>query len=222
MYLFQFSLGRSTQLLHRTKMFGEKLGRPLADMTNSKAKKQPAKIQTSALVNFHHERFRGLPTHPLEFLQLGHRESVEIGNIVHDLPVHQLINQTLTQAVYVHRLAARPMQQSLLELCRTCLRYAAPNGFALQSIDFTATDWAAVRHDEPAAIRSVFHDFHNFGDNVAATLEKNRIVDADAKTLDLVLIVKCCAPNRRAAQHHGFENRYGRERTGSTHLDTDI
>ena len=114
------------------------------------------------------------------------------------------------------------MQQGFLELCRTCLRDAAPNGFALQTIDFAATDWTAVRHDEPAAIRSVFCDLHNFGNNVAATLEKNRIVDVDAKTFDLVLIVKCCAPDSRAAQHHGIENRHGCERPGSTHLDADI
>ncbi len=148
-------------------------------------------------------------------------QSVQVGDALHQAPVHQLIDQRLADAVDVHHGRADEVQHRLLQPRRAVGVDAAAGRLAVLAHDVAAADRALLRHAERPAARALLDDADHFRDHVAAALDEHRVADLDAEPLDLVFVVQRGAGDRNAADVNRLQMRHRRERSGAAHLDLD-
>src|SRR5689334_10514427 len=130
---------------------------------------------------------------------------IEVRNVVNEILCDELIDELCPEAIDFHGLPASPVEQRLFQFRRTRLRLAAADGLTFLTINLASAHRTTRRHLERYTIRSRFDDTDNLGNDVAASFEQNTIVDLNAKTRDLVFVMKRCIPDRGAAQLHGLE-----------------
>ena len=113
MYLLQLFLRSLLQTIDRPKAARENLGRAFTDVADTDPEKQAPELDRPACVNFLHEVLRRFRAHAFQILQLFSRQPIQIRDVADQILFDELINEPFSQAIDLHRLPARPVEQRL-------------------------------------------------------------------------------------------------------------
>src|SRR5262245_24877829 len=171
MDLFQFLFGSLFQALNGSEVSGQDLRRALAHMTNADPKQQSREFQGATRVDFLHEILGGFRTHSFEILQLVFAQTIKVRHIMNEVLLDQLVHQSLTEAIDLHCLPARPVKKGLFQFGGTSLRQTSTDGFPLLSKYFSTTNWTARRHRERDTVLGLLDNTHDLRNHVAASLQ---------------------------------------------------
>src|SRR5438477_9998303 len=103
-------------------MIRQDLGRTFADVPDAETKQHPPKLEFSAGIDFSDQVLSGFSSHSLELFNLIDGELIEIGHVVYEFFLDELIDQTLAESVDLHRSPAGPMQKRFFDFRRAGLR----------------------------------------------------------------------------------------------------
>ncbi len=205
-------------------MFGQQLCRRLTHMADAQSRKKAGKDGLFAFLQGIQEILSRFLGHPLQSGELLLLQAVEIGDILDQFPVDQLIDEFLAQPPDVHGAAGAEELEALFELGRTRETDAAVGGFALLSINRGAADGAALGHSKflflPAPL--FLDHLYDVGNDVPGSLHHDRVANADVFPFDFIHVVQRRALDDNAANGDGFQAGYGSQGSGAPHLGLDI
>ena len=161
-----------------------------------------------------------------EALQLGEllgRQAVEVGEVLHQAAVDELLDGRVAEALDVHRAARAEVLQTLFELGGAGGVHAAPVGLALRPEGHAAARGTLGRERVLHGVRGTpgGHDLHDIGNHVAGALDEHGVAHADVLAPDLVLVVQAHVADDDAGQRHGGELGHGRQGAGLADIDLD-
>ena len=149
---------------------------------------------------------------------------VEIGAGCNELFGYKLLNDSLAEAVDIHRGAGRKVFQMTHKLCGAGCVCAARRSLLLVAEYRRAADRTEFRHDKRGAVRTSRGqiDARKLGDDVARLADEDHIAHADVLRRDVILIVQRCAGNQRARDRDRIKHRIRRQNAGTADADEDI
>ena len=147
---------------------------------------------------------------------------VQIGEILHQARIHQLIDDLLSQPVDIHGVTAGEMNQRLFALARTCRIHAAVGHLVRILVNAAAAIRAARRHHNRAPVGALLDDLEDVRDHFPGALDQHRIADLKAQPLDLVHVVQRRAAHGDAADGHRLNHRRGRQHACAPHAENHV
>src|SRR2546422_692327 len=222
-HLGQLGFRRLREPLETAEAGGEELRHALAHEPDTEGVQQARQPPRPRPVDGPHQVLGGLVAEALEVGESVDGESVKVGEVFHQPPVDELLDDLLAEVLDVHRAARAAMTQPLLELGRAAAVHAPPVRFALGTEGDAATRGAARGKCEDLGAGGALggDDLDDVGDHVAGALDEDRVADADVLPTDLVLVVQAHVADHDAGQLHGLELRDGREDAGLADADLD-
>ena len=144
---------------------------------------------------------------------------------MHEVAIHQLLDQHVPQTVDVHGTPVREMPERALALrAAEKTAHAAPVGLAGQALHGRAADRALAGHAELAGVGRALIQHHtdHLGNHVAGTTHDDTVTDQKMLAADLVLIVQRGVGDVHAPHEHRLKPGHGREHPGAPHLHEDV
>ena len=144
---------------------------------------------------------------------------------MHQVAIHQLLDQHVPQTVDVHGTPVREVPQRALAL-RAAEKpaHAAPVGLAGQALHSRAADRALAGHAELAGVGRALIQHHtdHLGNHVTGTTHDDTVTDQKLLAADLVLVVQRGVGDVHAPHEHRLQPGHGREHPGAPHLHEDV
>src|SRR5262249_7236712 len=107
--LFELGLRCLSELIHGAEVLGQNLSSPLTDVANAEPEQNPPEFQLSARIYLTDQVFGRFLPHSLELFNFTDLEVIQTGNVVNQLLLDKLVDQTFPKAVDLHRSPARPV-----------------------------------------------------------------------------------------------------------------
>ena len=161
---------------------------------------------------------------PLHLQQVVQRQLVQVGHVLHEAQVAEILDETFAQALDVHRPARGEVDDRLLALRRAGqLAAAAPHRLAFLADDLRAADRALGRHlPRHGAVRAPFgHHADDLRDHVAGAAHDHRVAVAHVQPCHLVGVVQGGTGDGHAAHVHRLHQRPRRHGAGAADIDLD-
>ena len=203
-------------------MFGEQLAGALADKTHAQRVDQAREAVVLARRNFIEQILRRFFRHALERGHVVQFQFVQVGEVLHQALVHELVDDFFAQAVDVHGVAPREVQQRFLALGRAARIDAAVGDFFRVLVNPAVAFGASFGHDDFAARLPFLDHLDDVRNHFPGALDDHGVADAQAQPLDFVHVVQRRTADRDAADLHRLEHRHRRERARAPHLKNDV
>src|SRR5580704_13049071 len=206
-------------------MHSQELRRAFADETDAEAVDHALEGQLLGAFDLIENVLGGFVAHPIERQQVFFGQLVDIGDVLYQLAVGELSDQSVSQAINVHDAARREVQDGLTEFGGAVGVDTPVVSFAFGADDVASADGASFRHVErfvAAGMVFVFDYARDFGNHVAATFHFHPVADFYAEAVDLVHVVEGGATDRGATDGNWPERRYRREFAGAPDLHQNV
>lgn len=206
-------------------LLGEQFGSAFADEADAEAHEDAREAGLFRFFNFIEQGARRFFSEVIEAGELHFSERVEIGDAFDELVIEQLLHDGIAEAFDVHDAAAAEVEERLAEFGGAVGVDAAIVNFAFDADDLAIALWAVGGECEglvAAGMTGIFDDLDDFGDDVAAAFDFDRVVDFEAEPFNEVGVVEGGAADGGAADEDGGEFGDGGEFTGAANLDCDV
>ena len=171
-------------------MFGEELAGALADKTHAQSVDQPREAVVLARRNFIEQILRRFFRHALELGHIVQFQFVQVGEVFHQALVHKLVDDFFAQAVDVHRVAPREVEQRFLALGRAARIDAAVGDFFRILVNPAVAFGASFRHDDFAARLPFLDHLHHVRNHFAGALDDHGVADVQPQPRDFIHVVQ--------------------------------
>src|SRR5690606_2883466 len=228
---------RLADALEATQRPGQQFGGFLTDIGDAQRIDEAGQAHLLALLDCQQQVVGGYlgKTFQGNDLLIGEREQVR--GRADQVPLDQLLDDLLPQAVDIKRPTGDEMDDRLLQLglagqpTHAAIDRALGHGLRsaaaldqLGALDCRSAYRAVFRHMyRPGIGRAhVDHHLHHLGDDVASAADDHRITDHHPQPLDLVHIVQGCIGYGHTGYLHRAQASHGRYRPGAAHLELHI
>ena len=200
-------------------------GSLFAHRTDAQREQEALERRVARSVDGSQQVGRGLLAHARQGLQGGGIQPIQVGRLMHQVAIHQLLDQHISQPVDVHGAPVREVPERALAL-RTAEKaaHAAPVGLAGQALHGRAADRALAGHAELAGVGRALIQHHtdHLGNHVTGAAHDDAITDQKLLAADLVLVVQRGVGDVHAPHEHRLQPGHGREHPGAPHLHEDV
>ena len=168
---------------------------------------------------------RGFFAHAFQAHELFLGEVVQVGRIMHQLPIDQLLHQLVAQALDVHGPAGSKVLDGFPALGGTVQAAgAARHGLAFGLDDVGTADGAVFgQHHFPGVPGTALGKHaHDLGNHIPGPAHIDRIADTHVLAAHLIHVVQGGVAHHHAPHFHGRQARHRGDGAGAAHLEFHV
>ena len=171
-------------------MPSEELGGTLADERYADSVDQAFEAVLFAGGDFVKKILGGFFGHAIEIGDGFEIEPVDIGVVLYEISLDELVDDFFAEAVDIHGMAAGKMKERFPSASRTGNIDAAIGDFTFSAVDASAADRTFVRHLELLFFSAVLDDLEHVRNHFTSAFDENRIAGVDVEAFDFIHIVE--------------------------------